>query len=79
MKKIGTDRTLESFKVFPYLAWGLVIIFTAVVYNITLHLRIAASELKTQTEFTQMQAHTDPTQIKNFEKPPFKEGAAVAQ
>lgn len=79
MKKTGSDRTLESFKVFPYLAWGIVIIFVVVVYNITLHLRIAASELKRQTEFTEAQAHTDPVKIKSFEKPSFKERASVSQ
>jgi hypothetical protein len=68
-KSFGSDRNLESFKVFPYVAWALIILFTFIVYHITVNLRLAAADLKAQTEFTHIQSQMDPTKIKNFEKP----------
>lgn len=80
MKKgINTYRQLESLKIFPYVAWGLIFLFAFLVYNTTLHLRIAATELQTQSEFTAKQAHIDPTIIKDFEKPKIKEKASLSQ
>jgi hypothetical protein len=78
MKQTGSDKTLESSKVFPYFAWGLVILFTFLVYQITLNLRLAAADLHAQTEFIQTQTKTNPTEIKNFQPPAFKENSSTS-
>lgn len=69
MKKTGHDRTLESSKIFPYLAWGLIIGFVFFVYHITLRLQAAAADLAIQTEITESIATVPIEEIKNFEAP----------
>ena len=43
------DRKLESFKIFPYIAWGLVILFVFFVYKLTTHLNTTTTELDEQS------------------------------
>lgn len=43
------ERTMEKYKVFPYIAWMLVFGFAFFVYNITLELREVSNDLKTST------------------------------
>ena len=69
MKKTGPDRTLESSKIFPYLAWGLIGGFVFFVYHITLRLQTAAADLAIQTEITETIATGPIEDIKNFEAP----------
>ena len=45
----GPDRKLEAFKIFPYVAWLLIIIFALFVYKITIELKSTASELERNT------------------------------
>ena len=53
MKRTGPDRTLESSKIFPYLAWGLIIGFGFFVYQLSIRLQAAAADLAIQTEITE--------------------------
>ncbi len=69
MKRNSNTRTLESFKVFPYLAWALVAGFCFLVYHISVELRAVAQELNTQSEFLEVQVKKSPEQIKNFTPP----------
>jgi hypothetical protein len=56
MKKLnGSDRTLESFKIFPYVAWGLTALFAFFVYDITQELRDVTEQLQTQADQIQLQ------------------------
>ena len=50
MKNNGDRRALEKYKIFPFIAWGLVIGFTYFVYTITVDLQEAVSDLGVQTE-----------------------------
>lgn len=53
MKTNGNDKALESYKIFPYVAWTIVIIFAYFVYDITIELRTIANDLKIQSEYLQ--------------------------
>jgi len=53
--KHQSDRTLESFKVFPYVVWGVTIVFAVFVYNIAVELKETADKLQAQAEFLQTQ------------------------
>jgi hypothetical protein len=56
MKKIDSStRSLEGFVAFPYIAWGLIIIFAYFVYNIALELKSVTDDLGSQSEQIQLQ------------------------
>jgi hypothetical protein len=67
MNNKRNDKTLESFKIFPYVAWGLTFLFTLFVYNIALELQAVASELQKQTQSLQEKVNTPVDQIEDFE------------
>ncbi|NCT01996.1 hypothetical protein GW766_01940 [Candidatus Parcubacteria bacterium] len=67
MKTTSSDRTLESFKIFPIIAWIITIGFAVFVYNIALELKAVAADLEKQTQFLQERASMSPQEIENFE------------
>lgn len=69
MKVRPADRTLESFKIYPYVTWGLIIGFSVFVYNITQKLEAVTDELGAHTEYIESQVGTTPEDIENFEPP----------
>lgn len=68
-KSLGNTRNLESFRLFPFVAWALIIGFSVFVYSITVHLQAAATDLKIQTEFTANTVKTPIEKVENFEQP----------
>lgn len=70
MKTNGNDKTLESYKIFPYVAWTLTFAFAVFVYHITTELRVVAQNLQAQTEFLQesIEKTSEGVQFQNFEK-----------
>ena len=70
MKKLGNSRTLESSKLFPYIAWGLIVGFVFFVYHITLRFQAAAKDLAVQTELTETIVNTPVEKITDFENSP---------
>lgn len=64
-KKSSSDHTLESFKLYPYVAWALIIGFAVFVYTITTNLKAAASDLQIQSELSDVQTPPKPSQIKS--------------
>lgn len=69
----SNSRNLETFRIFPYIAWALIIAFAFMVYSFTIKLQAVTKELSVQTEFTESQAKTNPSNIKNFEPPKQKQ------
>ena len=67
MKLNNSDRSLESFKIFPYVAWTLVFLFALFVYNITMELKAVAENLQMQTEWLQERIDTPSNQFTDFE------------
>tara|TARA_B100000508_G_scaffold82425_2_gene64024 strand:+ start:3058 stop:3291 length:234 start_codon:yes stop_codon:yes gene_type:complete len=67
LKPDKNDRTLESLKVFPYVAWGLTIGFSFFVYNITMELKDVTMDLQTQSDYLQQQINTPVNKITDFE------------
>ena len=51
----ASGHSLESLKLYPYVAWILIIGFTVFVYNITTNLKAAASDLRIQTEISSLE------------------------
>jgi hypothetical protein len=60
------DLSLERLRVFPYIAWGLVIGFSLFVYSLVINLNEATAELKATAMANETRAHQDPLQIKDF-------------
>ncbi|MCD5381054.1 MAG: hypothetical protein LR008_00580 [Candidatus Pacebacteria bacterium] len=67
MKTNGNDKTLESYKVFPIIAWVTTFLFAVFVYNITSDLKEITQELQQQTTQLQEQLNRPVDQIENFE------------
>jgi hypothetical protein len=61
-----TDKSLEQYRVFPYIAWGLVIGFSYFVYTLTVELKHVQADLEHMTMVNEARVHVDPVQIKGF-------------
>ena len=59
MKKDTGKRALEAYKIFPYVAWGLILGFTLFVYNIVTELEQATDQLQRQTKALEAQISAD--------------------
>lgn len=66
MKMMHKDA-LETFKIFPYIAWGLTLVFALFVYNITRELQTITQELQAQTAELRQQVHTPVHEMTDFE------------
>lgn len=53
-------RSLESYKIFPYVAWGLIGGFAFFVYNLVTELEDTAAQLQQQTAELHTKVHADP-------------------
>ncbi len=60
------SRPLESFRIFPYLAWGLIIGFAFFVYTLTTELKNAQSDMSVRIEALEARANQDPSAITDF-------------
>ena len=69
-KKSSGDHTLESFKIYPYIAWALIIGFAVFVYTITTNLKAAAYDLRIQSDISEMQTSPKPSQLKSAPQTP---------
>lgn len=66
MKNNKNSKALESYKVFPYIAWGLTIGFSFFVYNITVDLSKTVEDLKDSTNYLQQQVNIPVQDISDF-------------
>jgi hypothetical protein len=66
MKTNGNDKTLESYKIFPYVAWGVTFAFAFFVYQIAMDLKNTADTLQAQAVLLQQQATTPANEIEDF-------------
>ena len=66
MKTNGNDKALEAYKIFPYVAWGLTVVFALFVYNIAQELQDVSTELQAQTQQLQVFINTPPEKIEDF-------------
>ncbi len=67
MLRRATDRKLESFKIFPYIAWGLIILFVIFVYKLTSELNDNASTLEQQSGSLEDKVKTNTKDLKNLD------------
>jgi uncharacterized membrane protein len=58
MKKTTGKRSLEGYKIFPFIAWGLTLAFAVFVYNITTELQGVAEQLQSQATQQALQIDT---------------------
>jgi len=62
MKHRTSKRSLEAYKIFPYVAWVLIFGFVLFVYNIVTELQNTTAQLQQQTKALQQQvADNSPT------------------
>ncbi|MFT7644843.1 MAG: hypothetical protein ACI9BF_000504 [Candidatus Paceibacteria bacterium] len=67
MKTNGNDKSLEAYKIFPYIAWTVTFIFAYFVYSITIDLKIVAQDLQVKTQQLQENVNTPIHEIVDFE------------
>ena len=67
MKTNGNDKALESYKIFPIVAWILTFIFALFVYNIAVELKTVAEDLQKQSDLLQEQTKKPIEEIEDFE------------
>lgn len=63
---MSKSRPLESSRLFPYIAWGVVIGFAAFVYNLTTELKHTQAEYADRTSALETRASQDPATITDF-------------
>ena len=68
MKSTSNKRHLENFKVFPYVAWGLIISFSLFVYGIAQNLRTVTQDVAAQTAFLESTVTTPAAEVENFQR-----------
>jgi len=68
MKTNGNDKALESYKIFPILAWILVVGFALFVYTIAIDLRDTAERLGAQADLLEQNAKTPAKDIVDFDR-----------
>lgn len=63
-----SKRSLEQYRVFPYIAWTLVGGFAFFVYTLTTELSTATAELEATTNQLEAKANQDPAIITDFSR-----------
>lgn len=66
MRRMAKSRPLESFRVFPYIAWLLVISFAFFVYSLANELKETQSNYNERTQTLEARATQDPMSITDF-------------
>jgi hypothetical protein len=66
MLRRTTDRKLESFKIFPYIAWGLIILFVFFVYKLSTTLDKKSEELDKETSSLETKINVKNKDLKNI-------------
>ena len=66
--KQKTDKSLESFVLFPYIAWVVTVIFAVFVYNIAQDLQQTANQLRIQADILELNSQTPVEQITDFSR-----------
>jgi hypothetical protein len=67
MLRRSTDQKLESFKIFPYIAWGLIILFVIFVYKLSTALDTKSEELDKQTSSLETKINVKNKDLKNID------------
>lgn len=67
VKPTAGDKTLESLKIFPYIAWGVTVLFAFFVYNITIELQAVTKDLQKQTIELEAKVNAPVESIHDFE------------
>ncbi|MEK7639453.1 MAG: hypothetical protein AAB388_04805 [Patescibacteria group bacterium] len=61
-----TDRSFESLKIFPYVAWAITMLFAFFVYHIALELEAVTRDLQTQTRALEEKVNMPVGDIEDF-------------
>lgn len=67
MKNNSNNKSLEAYKIFPYVAWTLTLGFAIFVYNITVQLTEVTRNLQAQTQFLVDHVNAGPTATSSYE------------
>lgn len=63
-----SKRSLEQYRIFPYIAWTLVATFAFFVYTLTTELSTATAELEATANQLEARANQDPAVITDFSR-----------
>ena len=78
MKQSQGKRSLEAYKIFPYIAWTLTVVFALFVYNIATELQDVASQLEQQTRNLERQISAgDDIDIDGYQNSRYRPGTAT--
>jgi hypothetical protein len=61
-------RALEQYRLFPFIAWGLVAGFAFFVYTLAMELTATATALEEQTTILEIRANQNPSTLTDFER-----------
>lgn len=64
--KKTSDKNLESLSVFPFVAWGVTIIFAVFVYDLATDLQETSERLKKQADALELRVNTPIEEITDF-------------
>jgi hypothetical protein len=67
MKTNGNDKSLESYKIFPYVAWAITILFSYFVYSLVVELKESVDTLAAQTQALQTVIDTPIMEIEDLD------------
>ena len=67
MKTNGNDKALESYKIFPFIAWGITLGFAFFVYTIAMDLKDTAQQLGAKADALEQKAKTPAGEITDFD------------
>lgn len=67
MKTNGSEKALESYKIFPYIAWSLVIGFAFFVYTIAMDQQDTADRLRAQADLLDSKINPPAGEIADFD------------
>jgi len=67
MKTNGNDKALESYKIFPYVAWIVTLGFAFFVYNLSLKLERVATDLQAQTKSLEAKINAQSSDTVDYE------------
>ena len=79
MKRTKGKRSLEAYKLFPYVAWGLVVGFSLFVYSIITNLQATTAQLQQQTSALEAKVSADPRTVdfENYNEQRFRPGQSA--
>jgi hypothetical protein len=63
-----SNKSIEQYPVFPYIAWGIILSFSFFVFELTQNLLAVTEDIRHNTTELEIQVHQDPATITIFNR-----------